>query len=310
MRLGATCICGAARPPGDLRPIASFSEIRAGCPALRKVLVPDSIWPEFKDWCDRLDDSVEHRSVLLLAHERGCLGRVTLPIHRYLLAAGTVRARVRKQYLKDLRETWLREQEPLERHRKWKIFYGHLVELVFAAWLEEQSYTITGLEALREGPDIEAVSPSGLRGAFEVKFIGSEAADYEMLLKSLKGEPSGDFVSPYSAINYLTFRIYEAAKQLQRVGTNRTAVLIFDEMAWQRLEQQLKETWIDWRHPQFVGTDGGWETFIISQYKKCPGLPGDLAETIREIDSTWILRQSSEFEFCHEYDLRTREGEP
>ena len=157
MQPEVTCVCGAALPPGEQNLLASFSAVRAGCPALGKVLLPDSIWQDFQGWCVHPDDIAEHRSVLLRAYLRGFLGRVTLPIHRYLLASGAIRTDARKQYIKDLQETWLRNQEPLERHRKWRIFHGHLVELQLAAWLEEQSYAITGLEALREGPDIEAV---------------------------------------------------------------------------------------------------------------------------------------------------------
>jgi len=308
MQPGATCICGAGLPRRE-QTIASFSEIRTGCPALREVLLPDSIWTEFQDWCDRPNDIAAHQSVLLLAHQRGCLGQVTSPIHRYFLASGTVRSEVRKQYLKDRKETWLREYNPLERHRKWRIFHGRLAELQFAEWLEEQSYTITGLEALRQGPDIEVVSPSGHKAAFEIKFIGSEDADFEMQVKSLAGETSWDFVSPYAALNYLTFRVYEDAKQLQRARTKRTAVLIVDDMAWLRFDLQLKNRWIDWTDPKFVGTDGGWEMFITQQYGNYPELPDDLAETIRAIDSIWIVRQSSEFRFCRKYDIRTCEGE-
>jgi hypothetical protein len=309
MQAGAKCICGTALPLRDQSLIASFSEARARCPALRKILVPDSIWQEFQGWCDRLDETAVQQSVLLIAHQRGSLGRVTSPIHRYLLQSETVRADARKQYTEDLQETWLGDLELLERHRKWKMFHGRVAELQFAERLEEHSYTITGLEALREGPDVESVSPNGLRGEFEVKFIGSQDAEFEMQVKSIKGERSGDFVSPYAAINYLTFRVYEAAKQLQRAGTNGTVVLIIDEIAWPRFELQLKERWIDWTRARFVGTDG-WDKFLARQHKEYPGLPDDLAETIRTINSIWILRQSSEFEFCRRYDVRIREGEP
>jgi hypothetical protein len=305
----ATCVCGAAMPPREQSPIASFSEIRAGCPALRKVLLPDSIWNEFQDWCNQLDDIAE-RSVLHEAYRCGCLGRVTSPIHRYLLESGTVRTNVRKQYVTDLQETWLREREPLKRHRQWKIFYGRLAELLLAAWLTEQSYTISDLEVLREGSsDIEAVSPAGLKSAFEVKFIGSEASDFEMQVKSLVGKPSLYSVSPYRAINYLTFLVYTAAKQLQRASTNRTAILIVDEVAWWRFEPQLGNRWIDWTHPEFkfVGMDDGeWKPFTSHKH---PGLPDDLAKTIRAIDSIWIVRQSSDFRFSLKYDIRIREGE-
>ncbi len=125
------------------------------------------------------------------------------------------------------------------------MFYGHLVELQFAAWLEEQGYTISGLEATDEkSHDIEAVYPAGVSGAFEVKFIGSQDADFEMQLKSVAGKPSWDTVSPYQAINYLAFRAYEAAKQLQENGTHRTAVLVADSLN-RRFEPQLKNAWIN-----------------------------------------------------------------
>jgi hypothetical protein len=308
MQAGARCIC--CRPSRDQSPIASFGEIRAGCPALREILVPDSIWQEFQGWCDRLDETEVQQSVLLIAHQRGSLGRVTSPIHRYLLQSETVRADARKQYTEDLQETWLGKLEPLERHRKWRMFHGRVAELQFAEWLEQQSYTITGLEALREGPDVEAVSPSGLRSTFEVKFVGSEGADLERQVKSLKGGLSWDWVSLSAPVNYLMFLAYKAAEQLRGARGSKTATLIIDEMAWLRFELQLKERLVDWTHAKFVAADGKWDQFVALKLKKHPRLLDDLAETIRTLDSIWILRQSSEFEFCRRYDVRIREGEP
>jgi hypothetical protein len=252
MQAGTGCICGTALPPSDQSLIASFGEIRARCPALRKILVPNSIWQEFQGWCDRLDGMAIQQSELLMAHQRGSLGRVTSPIHRYLLQSEMVRTDARKQYTKDLQETWLGDLELLERHRKWRMFHGRVAELQFAEWLEEHSYTITGLEALREGPDVEAVSRNGLNCTFEVKFIGSENADLEMLVKSIKGEPSGDFVSPYAAINYLTFRVYEAARQFQTASTNRTVVLIIDKAAWGDLSSSSRK----------IGSIGGTQSLL------------------------------------------------
>ncbi|MGA2577455.1 MAG: hypothetical protein ABSH24_15660 [Bryobacteraceae bacterium] len=224
--------------------LASFAEIRAACPALQKVLVPDTVWPEFQDWCTHPDDVAEHRSVVWEAYVGGCLDRVTSPIHQYLLEGWSPLCT--KQYRQDLQEAWMRKKQPLERHKKWRIFYGHLVELQFAAWLEEQGYAISGLEATNEkSPDVEAVSPAGVSSAFEVKFVGSQDADFEMQLKSLAGQPSCDTVSPYQAINFLAFRAYEAAKQLQRFHANRTAVLVIDRLTSGRFEPQLKEGWIN-----------------------------------------------------------------
>lgn len=63
--------------------------------------------------------------MVLLALERGHLDRITSPVHRYL---------------------------------KSRIFRGRLTELQCAEWLEAQGWVIEGLEALRQGPDIEAIT--------------------------------------------------------------------------------------------------------------------------------------------------------
>lgn len=156
-----SCECSISAPNGKATSIDSFATVRARCPALNQVFLPDSIWTDFQSWWERSGHEAGHQSILRLAYERGYLDRVTSPIHRYLLTAATIRPNVRNQYIQDLREKWLGLKDPLERHKKWRIFQGHLVELQFAAWLERRSYTIDDLEALREGSDIEATSLDG-----------------------------------------------------------------------------------------------------------------------------------------------------
>lgn len=104
--------------------------------------------------------------------------------------------------------------EAAERHRRGRTFEGRVAELQCADWLETQSYQIVNLEALGGAVDIEAVSPDGSPTAFEVKFIGIQDADFSMIQRSLEGDAEPYTVSPYTAINYLLFRAYEAAKQL------------------------------------------------------------------------------------------------
>jgi hypothetical protein len=94
------------------------------------------------------------------------------------------------------------------------MFLGRLAELQFAEWLEELGWKIVGLEALRTGSDIEAETHDAVRGGFEVKLIGTEDTDFKLILQSLAGKIVADSVSPYAAVNYLLFRVYEAAKQL------------------------------------------------------------------------------------------------
>src|ERR1019366_3508898 len=94
-------------------PFTDFSEMRGKCRALREILLPDSIWQQFRDWHSRPDDEAAHRSILLLAFRRGCLGSVTKPIHRYIVSSKGIRPDVRKQYLQDFRERWMLADDPV-----------------------------------------------------------------------------------------------------------------------------------------------------------------------------------------------------
>lgn len=234
------CSCTKPFTGGDEAPLERLAVIRSECPVLREVLLPDEAWPEFKTWHSQLDTIGFHRSMVLLALERGHLDRITSPIHRYLIDGGSLRPNVRHQYLKDLRERWMHCVDPIERHRKSRIFHSRLAELQCAEWLEAQGWVIEGLEALREGPDIEAASAEGAAAAFEVKLIGTEDVDFEMILRNIAGEAAGGPVSAYSGINYLLFRVYEAAKQLAGINSRRIAVVIVEDLTWWRFELQLK----------------------------------------------------------------------
>lgn len=153
-----TCIC---QEPLSLTIGSSlldtFAAIREKCQALKELFVPDEIWPKYYNWHLWSDDEAHHESALLLALDRGYLSSITSPVHRYLLQSGRINSRVRKQYINDLQEKWMDNSDPLERHEKFRMFYGRVVELQCAEWLEKQDWGIYDLEAFREGgPDIEA----------------------------------------------------------------------------------------------------------------------------------------------------------
>lgn len=190
----------------------AFSELREQCSALHRILIPDEIWPAFRQWHVLPDDVAAHSSVVLLAFRRGLIPRVTGPIHRYLLSSNGIREAVSNQYINDLRENWMFDSDPLARHRLSRIFRGRLIELQFAEWLENQKHVVTGLEAIGNGPDIQTVSAIGVAHSFEVKFFGLQDSNFEMILRSMGGHPAGGAISVYRPINYLLFRVYEAAR--------------------------------------------------------------------------------------------------
>jgi hypothetical protein len=98
--------------------------------------------------------------------------------------------------VKDLTERWMYHLDALERHRRSRLFNGRIAELQCTEWLETRGWTVVSLEALRQGPDIEAKLDSAMTTAFEVKFIGSQDYDFEVILGSIAGKPSVGVVSP------------------------------------------------------------------------------------------------------------------
>src|SRR5215469_11510504 len=99
--LSNTCACMTPWVDNERASIDILETIRAECPALRHIFLPDDVWLGFKAWHQNRDVVAAHRSMLLLALERGHLARLTSSIHRYLIEGGTVRQEVRRQYVKD-----------------------------------------------------------------------------------------------------------------------------------------------------------------------------------------------------------------
>lgn len=286
-------------------PFEGFIDLRQHCSALREVLLPDEIWPEVLQWHRVGDDVASHSSVVLLAYRRGRLPKVTGPIHRYLLIDTGIFASARKQYLKDLCEKWMLNPDPGERHRLSRTFRGRLIELQYAQLLENQNHAIVGLEAIRQGSDIEARSPNGVTTSYEVKFVGMEDADFRMLIASMQGGSAGGPISPYQALNYLLFRIYEASVQLASVIGERVVVIVVDATAWFRFDAQVRGHWIDWSNPAFVQVDEAWRRFMKTQRGGGPS-EADLRNAIGQISRVLLYQQNAAFEFKLELDAAIR----
>jgi hypothetical protein len=283
--------------------IDTLESIRNDCPALRTVFLPDDAWAPFRAWHQQDDKVARHRSTLLLALERGHLGRLTSSIHRYLLHKDVLRPDVRRQYVKDLPELWMYHPNAIERHHRSRRHSGRIAELQCAEWLETRGWTVAGLEALRPGPDIEAKSELGIITAFELKFIGSQDIDFSMIVRSMAEGPSAYTVSPYAAINYLLFRIYEAAKQLVQYNGHKIAVAVIEDLTWSRFQLQLKNRWIDWRKPDFLPGDPEWQTFMDQQKK--PSLNTELRQVLGRLDAAWVIRRTYGYEYQLVYEFHT-----
>jgi hypothetical protein len=301
-----SCGCLRALTDNDATAIEILEKIRSDCVALQHIFLPDDTWPDFKAWHVKRDVVAEHQSVLLLALKRGHLARLTGPIHRYFIEKGTLRQDIRREYVRAMRERWMLYSDPLERHRKYRMFAGRIAELQFAEWLETtQDWTIVGLEALREGPDIEAKSTAGAITAFEVKSIGTQDDDFEEILRSMAQGASAGWRDPYDAINYLLLRVYEAAKQLARYDGYRIAVATINNDTWENFDFQLKGDWIEWSNPSFFDSSPSWKIFLKEQERRYPEIRTELPSVIRAIDEVWIMKRLNGYEYHLEYDLCT-----
>lgn len=278
------CACG--------EPRGIFADIRSRCPAIREVYVPDDLWPRFDRWHNSPDPVAQHRSILVLALERAYLPRLTSPVHQYLFRDGKLRPELTQQYRRDLREQWMFDPDPERRHSQSKIFMGKVTELQVAQWLDANGWSVTGLEAIGGGPDVEAIAPDGQTVAFEVKHVGIEDNYFRAILESLAGRHSGQSASSYDAANYLLFRVYEAARQLGKTPGMKVAVVAINDLAWDHFELQLRERWIDWSAPKLYDSCSGaspdWEMFMRSQDQH-PRLHEDLAETLDVLDEVWVF---------------------
>jgi hypothetical protein len=113
--------------------------------------------------------------------------------------------------------------------------------------------------------DIESISTDGVPTSIEVKFIGIQDLDFVSVVKSMSGNPEAYSVSPYQAINYLLYRVFQAARQLAVANSHKTAVIVIDGMTWWRFDLQVEENWIDWKRRNFISPDEDWNEFLSFQ---------------------------------------------
>lgn len=299
-----TCGCERAQYRDTASAAEQFGNLRQCCPALRELLLPDDAWQLAVAAEQAAPDPAYHRSYLVLAYERGCLARVTVPVHRFLLDAARVRDAVTNQYRQDLAERWLGEADGVARHERFRRFFGKIVELQLAAWIETRGWRVTGLEALGDDADIVAVSPLGRPCSFEVKYIGQESADFQQVLQALAGSMVAEPGGVYEPANYLLFRVYEAARRPWPSGRGRVVAVVISELAWRAFALPLRNHWISWGAPAFLKTDeADWHAFLKGQRTRYPDLEADMARVVPSLDQLWIMRVTGHHEYVLEHEV-------
>lgn len=283
--------------------LQEFGAIRKQCAALREILVPESIWPDFQRKAQEDPNIVGHNYKVLGALQHGILSKITFPIHCYLLDGNKPKA-LKADYKKDLAEHWMEQKTPFERHKKAREHEGKLNELLCASWLENQGWKIDNLAALCGDFDIEATSADNFSCAIEVKYIGQEDKKFEEFAESrISGNAVGSTWSIYNGYNYFLFRTYEAAKQLSGCTKTRLAFITLSYKAWGFIEMAIKDNWITNRPIRFSeNASSAWNAFLSDKKNenRFSDIEKDLQATIDQLNELWIIKQHSDLTYSRQ----------
>lgn len=297
------CACLDFPVPADrATQISAFYELRSACAALHSVVIPDNTLTRHRAFTESAPDAANHSSVPFLAFCNGYLAQFTAPLHRFVLDESVHKGRVTQQYSTDLCEKWMFEQDELSRFIKSRSFVARWMELRFALWLESMRWTIRNLELYGANVDIDALSPQQLTVAFEVKYLAPREEVFEFALESF-ANPLVARLSLYSPVDYLLYRVYEAARQLRNSAQCKIVVAIVSDYSLS-FKIPLSEGWIDWRQPTFLRRDSEVAAFLEKKLAGNPHLENDVRNCIRTLGEIWIFRRTDELSLRRAHRIR------
>ena len=287
--LEQTCVCSSHLLQSEFeKQIDGFYQLRKSCPALQ-LTISDQMLEQHIAFTKSPPDASHHSSVPFLAYRSGLLGDFTKSLHRFVIGK-----EISNQYKSDLRETWVLESDEISRFKKFRNYQSRLAELDFAKWLEAEQWEISNLEAYDGRFDVEAKSSTQEVVNFEVKFLAQREIVFESIRDSF-ANPTVARLAVYSPVDYLLFRLYEAAQQLKDSTAHSIAVAIVEDYQLS-FKIPLSENWIDWNNPQFLKRDSEISAFLEEKYKENSNLNADLITAIKSLDEIWILHYNNNFE--------------
>lgn len=298
--LEQTCVCSSYSLPLVFEEqITAFYQLCSSCPALN-LTIPDRILEQHVTFTKSLPDTNNNRSIPFLAYQRGSLSDFTQSLHKFAFDK-----EISAQYRSDLQETWVLESDETLSFKKLRNYRSRLAELDFAKWLESEQWIISNLEIYGGLFDVQACDAHQRATSFEIKYLAQREVVFELIRDSFANSTAVASLGAYSPIDYLLFRLYEAAQQLKNSTMYRVAVAIVSDYQLS-YQNPLSEGWIDWNNPQFLKRDSEILPFLEKQYTRNPNLDADLISTIQELDEIWILQYKNYFELHLEHRIQLR----
>jgi len=307
------CICQSFKITDDSKKgiVAAIEELRALCPAIGIILIPDQIWSSHREFLLQENDDAQHCSIIDGTLRLKQLHKLTIPLHRFALKNGGTRPDF--QYKDDLPEKWVFQTDNSDkRHAIYKRYVGKLQELTFAEWLISKEWRIKDLAAWGAASDIVAYKIDNLTSYFECKYFGVEDSLFKSIVDSLNNRQGDSSLSLYDMRNYFIFRAYEAAMQLREESGQKIIVLIVSALMWHSADLiLLRDEWIDWRVPEIDETYSSqdWTNLITRNRVRYPKFDSEYQQAIGQVDQIWIIRESSAFDYVLEKRVILGKGE-
>jgi hypothetical protein len=276
-----------------------FLLARSKSQVLREVLLPEGQLASFVESHSQEQDIASRCSVPFLAYKNNELDAFCAPLHDLIFARRGGAASLTHQYRTSLVEKWYAGPYPHSRFNRFRRYVGQLMEFHVACFMETAfGWQVHQMEAFSREPCPDIVLQSdevGTRIAASVKTL---CRDEDIFDLSLSPAPvrrrRSVFMSPYAPLNYLLFRICEAAWGLSNQSSYKRLVVI-NLMEMLRFHGRLGEDWLDFDNLRFIYPDEGLEDFWATRAEKRERAAETLAHMSDHIEGILICHVSPGF---------------
>jgi hypothetical protein len=274
---------------------------------VKELFVPDSTLEDFRKFHLTWDDKAYHRAVSFIARKNGVLDDLC---ERIVFDQKGGPEKLTKQYRKDLIETWYNSDDFNRRQSRCNKFMGKVLEFHAAEFLQSfYGWRLVDMEAFASGtniPDVSLESSSNDQIAVSCKTLcqSPEVFDLNIQAGSNNGVSVG-WLSIYSPVDYLLYRICEGIWSLERFNGNRRVVVV-PLLHEANFKLQLNDNWLDFSDPQFLNRDAQLDNFWATRQNERAKAQQTLDKIADHIDGIVICSIGNNYEFsvCKEHWYR------
>ena len=267
--------------------LEQFMLARQSRPVINQIMVPDSSLEKFKNFHLAWDDKAFHRSVPFMANKRGVIDGLCGPLQRIIFDLRGGPSALSKQYQSDLKETWYLADDFNKRRDQCNKFMGKVLEFHTAEFVQNHyGWKLVYMEAFKKQtalPDILCSTKSNEAVAVSCKVLCESPEVFDLNIQAIanNGALSG-WLSIYTPIDYLLYRICESAWGLQEFKDARKVIVVLLVYS-ANFKLQPDDNWIDFSDLRFMDRDSQLAQFWDTQKEK----KKEAVETLKNL-STFV----------------------